>query len=301
MLTALVKDVADVAGMTVVAARDSRLKPPPSENATWRVLPADADPWPAWAEIVAQVDAVWPIAPETDGLLERLSALVLASGRILLGCSPSAVALAASKLATFRHLAGHGVPTPATFSLADAPIAAPGPWVVKPDDGAGCERTYFIATAEDLVAMAGRPEAAGCIAQAFVPGAAGSLSMICAHGRAWLLACNRQDVKLENGRFRYRGGVVGGLEGWRAMLAPIAAQVAAAMPDLWGYVGVDVVMGGQGPVVIEVNPRLTTSYVGLRSAIGINPAQLVFELLGPAAPAWRQRTVTPQTVVVEAA
>jgi predicted ATP-grasp superfamily ATP-dependent carboligase len=32
--------------------------------------------------------------------------------------------------------------------------------------------------------------------------------------------------------------------------------------------------------VIEVNPRLTTSYAGLYRAIGINPAQLVLDLPG---------------------
>ena len=34
-----------------------------------------------------------------------------------------------------------------------------------------------------------------------------------------------------------------------------------------------------GPVVLEINPRLTTSYVGLRPALGRNPAALVLELL----------------------
>jgi len=50
------------------------------------------------------------------------------------------------------------------------------------------------------------------------------------------------------------------------------------MPGLWGLCGVDFVETGAGPVVIEVNPRLTTSYAGLHRAIGINPAHLVLEL-----------------------
>jgi tyramine---L-glutamate ligase len=301
MLAALVKDVADVAGVSVVAARDARLRPPPSRNVSWKILPGDAEPWAAWADIIAQVDAVWPIAPETGGVLQRLSAMVHAQGKTLLGCPPSAVAVAASKLATARHLARRGVATPATFPLADAPTEGPRAWVVKPDDGAGCERTYFVAAASGLAAFRGRPGAEGCVAQAFVPGVAGSLSMICAEGNAWLLTCNSQDVRVENNRFHYRGGIVGGLEHFRAALSPLAAQVAAAMPDLWGYVGVDVVLGPHGPVVIDVNPRLTTSYVGLRAAIGANPAQLVFDLLGAAPRRWRHGAVTPQAVIVEAA
>jgi predicted ATP-grasp superfamily ATP-dependent carboligase len=46
---------------------------------------------------------------------------------------------------------------------------------------------------------------------------------------------------------------------------------------LWGYVGVDLVLADAGPIVLEINPRLTTSYCGLRDALGINPAALVLD------------------------
>jgi hypothetical protein len=43
-----------------------------------------------------------------------------------------------------------------------------------------------------------------------------------------------------------------------------------------GYLGVDLVLGndpaGSGDVVIEINPRLTTSYVGLRALSRVNLA-----------------------------
>jgi predicted ATP-grasp superfamily ATP-dependent carboligase len=46
------------------------------------------------------------------------------------------------------------------------------------------------------------------------------------------------------------------------------------LPGLRGYVGVDVVLTRSEAVVIEVNPRLTTSYLGVRSAIEENVAAL---------------------------
>jgi len=55
--------------------------------------------------------------------------------------------------------------------------------------------------------------------------------------------------------------------------------VAQAIPGLWGYVGIDLVDTADGPQVIEINPRLTTSYCGLASALGINPAARVLALL----------------------
>ena len=54
----------------------------------------------------------------------------------------------------------------------------------------------------------------------------------------------------------------------------LGAQIAAALPRLRGYVGVDIVAADAGPVVLEVNPRLTTSCSGLRAALGLNVAAL---------------------------
>jgi predicted ATP-grasp superfamily ATP-dependent carboligase len=56
------------------------------------------------------------------------------------------------------------------------------------------------------------------------------------------------------------------------------------MPELWGYAGVDVMRCEQELRVLEVNPRLTTSYAGLRRSLGINPAALVLDL-------WRSGTL----------
>jgi predicted ATP-grasp superfamily ATP-dependent carboligase len=63
-------------------------------------------------------------------------------------------------------------------------------------------------------------------------------------------------------------------------LASLADRIAAAIPGLWGYVGVDLVLTRDGPVVLEINPRLTTSYCGMGQALGINTAGLVLSLLG---------------------
>jgi hypothetical protein len=57
----------------------------------------------------------------------------------------------------------------------------------------------------------------------------------------------------------------------------LAERAAAAMPAATGYIGVDLVLGrepdGLEDAVIEINPRLTTSYVGLRAAATSNLAE----------------------------
>jgi predicted ATP-grasp superfamily ATP-dependent carboligase len=46
---------------------------------------------------------------------------------------------------------------------------------------------------------------------------------------------------------------------------------------LKGYVGVDLVLSKNGPIVIEINPRLTVSYVGLRRVSNLNLARAMIK------------------------
>jgi predicted ATP-grasp superfamily ATP-dependent carboligase len=295
MLRALVKDLADLPDITVVLTRDGRL-PVADIPAEIHRIDAGSDPWSSWPALIERADAVWPIAPETDGILERLSRLVLDCDKILLGTRPAAVRLTTSKRQTAEHLAAHGIavaPTmPLAVALADSPPPSATGWVVKPDDGAGAEDTLLFRSRAALQRWAAaRPDPARFVVQPHLAGAAASLSLLCRDGRAALLSCNSQDVRLDGDRFRYHGGCVGGREDRRPIYGPMAARIAAAVPELWGYVGVDLLERPDGPVMLEINPRLTTSYVGLRQALGVNPAGLVLQLLAqdPAAIVLPQR------------
>ncbi|MGQ9366475.1 ATP-grasp domain-containing protein [Azospirillum sp. ST 5-10] len=272
MACALANDLMGVAGVQATVARDRALPPP---DAPARVHWVDgADPWPAWAAAIAAHDAVWPIAPESDGLLERLSRLVLAERRTLLGSAPDAVAHTAGKRATAERLAAAGVPAVPAHPPWAEPPSAHG-WIVKPDDGAGAEGVRHLRDAAALAAWRAADPHPGYVVQPFVPGVPASLSLLCRDGRAWLLAVNRQLIDEEaDGALGYRGSVVGALNHRAAEVAPLAQAVAAAFPGLWGHVGVDLILADGGPVVVEVNPRLTTSYVGLHEALARNPAAL---------------------------
>jgi predicted ATP-grasp superfamily ATP-dependent carboligase len=303
MLRALVKDVAALSGIDIMLVRDRRLGSI-GLAADCRMLDANEDPWAAWQQEIDDVDAVWPIAPETGGALSRLSGLVVAAGRTLVGSRPPAVALTASKLATVEHLKASGIAAVPTVSARAAARnglpRSPQGWVVKPDDGAGAESTRLFRREDDLRGwLSVSEDVDDFIVQPYLPGVVASLSVLCRDGGARLLTCNRQEITVEGGSFRFRGCVVGGLESRRATFERVATAVAAAIPDLWGYVGIDFVDTEEAPVVLEINPRLTTSYVGLKNAIGINPAGLVLGLLDRAFPAVeRTRSVTPQRVDV---
>lgn len=280
MVRALARDLAAIEGIEVTVSRDPRLDSLSPSIIMEAPSTSSEDIWRFWRHCIDRADAVWPIAPETGGTLERLSALVLGCGRILLGSRPDAVRIAASKVATALYLRGQDVPAVPTWPADQSPPASAAGWVVKPEDGAGCDDTRLFRDRRGLDRWldAGRRNGSYAV-QPYVLGIPASLSLVCREGRARVLSCNRQLIGLENDVFHYRGSIVNGIWDRDGALCAIAYAVAAALPGLWGYVGVDLMLTDKGPLVMEVNPRLTTSYVGLPAALGMNPARLVLDLL----------------------
>jgi predicted ATP-grasp superfamily ATP-dependent carboligase len=279
MLRSLVADLAAIADVRVVTTSDYRvdLADLPAE----RHLVHDRSEWQATlAALLGASDALWPVAPETGGTLENLSLAALAAGRILLNSRPAAVRLAASKLRTAQALAAAGIETIPTFTLKDAPPAADGAWVVKPDDGCGCQDTHFC---DDLGAAARWIEAAAgpgrFVLQPYVSGEPASLCALARDGMAWVLSVNRQRIVVRDDCFAFLGTVINGFADDDGRCGRLARDVAQAVPGLWGFFGIDLVLAEHGPVVVEINPRLTTSYVGLGAALDCNPAALVLDLI----------------------
>src|SRR5262245_27933617 len=235
-----------------------------------------------FAAALRTAEAALVIAPETDGVLERLSRQVERSGRLLLGPSSGVVRLMGDKLRCARVLTGRGIPTPATRAIPLASAGArlrslPTPFVLKPRDGCGSRGVIRVRSAREIgPALRGVRRATrrgDCLAQEYVSGPAVSVSFIMSP-RPLSLGLNLQ--RLGRGAFDYRGGetLVHHAQGTEAIAIARAAVEALerACGGIRGYVGVDLVLGRTGPVVIEVNPRLTTSYVGLRRSIAENLA-----------------------------
>ncbi len=225
------------------------------------------------ARQAAMHDACWVVAPETDGVLARLLGAV--GETRWLGCSAAAIELTTSKRATLRRLAAHGITTPLAF----ANSADTAHWVVKPDDGCGAVDTHRHADRASADADAARRRASGAetVIEPWVDGEPMSLSLCCARGGARLLSVNRQRIVVNaEGSVSFEGVEIAALAPHDARapaLRALADAVASAVPGLEGFVGVDLVWHpSRGPVVIEINPRLTSAYVGLSRALGRNLA-----------------------------
>jgi tyramine---L-glutamate ligase len=232
------------------------------------------------ARAARENDYAWIVAPECDGLLLRFYDAV-GSARWL-GCAKEAIRVASSKSATAACLAAHGIATTPALEPGDPPAQHDGRWVVKPDDGAGgLDTIVFERFADACVEYEARAAAArNPVLQAWVDGEPLSLSLICRGDATKLLSINRQQIGLSGGDaagdvariVEFDGVLVDQIDQHSDMgraLDTVAQRVARAIPGLRGFVGIDVVWHPRrGPVVIEVNPRLTVAYAGLSAARG---------------------------------
>jgi predicted ATP-grasp superfamily ATP-dependent carboligase len=287
MVEALAADFAALPGVRVAVLHDGRLTEPAFEECDVVVVRSAEKERSRFEELAALADWTVVIAPEFNGhLVDRCRTVVAVAGR-LLGPGPELVELAADKQRMAEHLAAGGIPVPRGVSLAPGelwPQEVRYPAVVKPRFGAGSLGVRLLAGEQDV----------GCVSrrehlrlEEFRSGLAASVACLCGPGvRQMLLPCRQ--LLSEDCRFRYLGG--------RLPLAPalarraedLALRAVEALPDPRGYLGIDLVLGedpaGSGDCVIEVNPRLTTSYVGLRAASATNLARAMLATAAGRAP-----------------
>jgi len=279
MLRALVSDLSEIDGVEVLTTRDARLDILDLPIDFYMLRSMDELP-AAWLECMDQADAVWPIAPEFSNILLHISETVINQGKLLLNSHPMAVNTTSSKLATSVHLREQGIRVVPTYRHLQAVPDHPGSWVLKPDDGVGCQGIRICRDLHELRRQYELlPVGQDYVIQPFVHGIPTSLSILACNGEGQILSVNHQRIAMTDDRFVLLGCVVNGHQRNREDYHRLGHAVVAAIPALWGIIGVDIIDTDEGLQVLEVNPRVTTSYVGLRESIGINPAAMVLDLL----------------------
>lgn len=275
MLAALLDNLDRIADLQVHVMLDTRCLDSFSteyQNVEYISLNFNDDALLVFTKLVNDYDFIWPIAPETDGLLYNITRIVEGSTATLLNSSSAAVALTGNKLMTYRLLTLHDINTVTTTTDPAELVSAKK--VAKLIDGVGCDGTYLFYGVE-------KPSKS-YIYQDFISGISCSLSCLFKDGEAWLLTCNRQQINVIENRFVFQGCTVNSIEADK-FYHDLVKQIALAVPGLWGYVGIDIIVNEDKVTVLEINPRLTTSFAGIYQATGINIAQhvLQFQKINP--------------------
>jgi predicted ATP-grasp superfamily ATP-dependent carboligase len=170
-------------------------------------------------------------------------------------------------------------------------------YVVKPRYGAGSQSTWLCRTRREveqrLAEFDPRDPLRQAILQPYLAGRALSVAALFGEdGVLRQLFPPAEQLLTDDGTFQYRGGRVPAAIAHPQQLEVLIRRAAACVPGLRGYVGFDVLELDAGySLLVEINPRLTTSYVGYRWLTDDNLAR---GLLAPdeVAPiAWRSREI----------
>ena len=269
MLESIVADFARIPGVSVATTWNERLGVFCVADVAAHAVCDPVDERRRFEHLAAECDATLVIAPEFDGILEERARAVLGAGGRLLGPEPEAIALCSDKLALARHLEARGFPTIATELWDPKGECGSLPCVLKPRDGAGSLDVHLVRTRDDDsrigsdLANTGR----AFIRQPYVPGRALSASVILTPDRVHLFPAGEQLLS-DDGRFTYLGGAIPAqTTPDRTRIDAMLEDVCRSIPGLNGYVGFDLVQPDGDPerlLICEINPRLTTSYLGYR-------------------------------------
>jgi predicted ATP-grasp superfamily ATP-dependent carboligase len=292
MLRTLVADF-KAAGHSVSTVLDTRIAAlnPPLEVEC--IVPASSfqEAKLAIHNLSESADAACIVAPEFNQVLQSLVASMEQAGVPSLNCRANAIERVSDKAVMLQCVKEKGLPTPATVTVNSFEDAAGikqticdslrFPLVVKPVDGVGCAGLSIVNNEQQVAGAVAKvlSESASnyFMVQELIHGTAVSVSLLATGTGVLPVSLNKQDVSLmpPEATSTYNGGQAPFDSKLKSEAFAAAEAVVKSFHGLRGYVGVDLVLTGKETVVIEVNPRLTTSYLGLRKIVGFNPAQAI--------------------------
>jgi len=237
----------------------------------------------------ADADAVLIVAPETGGILTTRIAAARATGASVLAPAHAFVEIASDKQATIQALATAGVPVPAGRTLAIGemwPEAFIRPAVRKARDGTGGDGFGVVDRGDPEPPPAQQPlRIEACIA-----GMAVGVSCLCGPNGVYPLPPFRQMFTTTGTQIAYAGGellsdrlLADRAEALARRAIHAVARATGDSESAAGWIGVDMILGersdGRGDRVLEINPRVTTSFVGLTHLFA---SSLVAAMIGAA-------------------
>jgi predicted ATP-grasp superfamily ATP-dependent carboligase len=228
------------------------------------VLPNEGD-------FAAEIDRLAPacdmglvIAP--DHLLSRFT-MILEQHTHNLGCGFMSAALCANKVQTQKILLQHGIPVPGE--------PGPGKKVIKPVKGCGAQGVRLSEGDAGGDEFAERYIVGEHFSVSIIPNRViGDACLYFSGAPPLVLAVNRQKIEIDSdGAFRYLGGETPVHPDREEEITSIAKK-AVEILGCQGYCGVDMVVADRA-YVVDVNPRITTSLVGIAACMKEEIADLL--------------------------
>lgn len=234
---------------------------------------------------LSDCEAFLIIAPEKDNILAEITKIMEVKGLHNLGSSSQTVKKAANKWLLHKNLSdkfcnSNVIKTPQTKLLTTQKIKAFFsknnyadryrffskliPAVIKENYSAGSELD-IVRNENELKYLLRKNLAADSektyLIQKIVDGIPGSISAAADKDNALILSINKQFINKNN--FQYQGGEINYPFENIKILKEVLVKIKEIYPGLNGYFGIDFIYNDGKYYILEINPRLTSSIIGI--------------------------------------
>ena len=244
------------------------------------------------------------IAPESSDTLYNLTMFVKKSNKVLLSTSLECISQSTPKIRSFKFFSNYKIPSPRTYKIPFTKKKLDVDFilqkfknlecsiVIKPEDGVGAESIYYFEREDEIINFFRDFDQKSIlnrdfILQEFIPGRDLSASLIGVPyimdsqiKNPLLLSINAQIVDIKNSNYHseYYGGYTP-IENYQKTMNNLSLMLEKInFSGFSGYFGIDFIRTIDSKLYfIEINPRLTVSYLGLRNVFSQNLAKIILD------------------------
>lgn len=290
MLDAVLKDFTQLSGVQISTMLDCSLEDLISQapyvdklHICWSEA-GEKDGYQCFAEALNKCDVVLIIAPEINRIIAELTTLAESCGKMVLGSCSRTLHLVCNKANTLSLLEQKGLPVPRSEMIRKSLTGEekarilekfPLPLVIKPVYGTAGEGVRLVRNndqLDNLLEQIAALDEDSYLVQEFILGQDASVSCFILDGKVLPLSLNRQIINKEE-EFFFRGITVPFMHPGSQDIFGLVSEACGLVKGLKGFVGVDLILSSSGPVIMEVNSRITSAYVALREVVTGNLAE----------------------------
>jgi tyramine---L-glutamate ligase len=298
MLKGLVDDMDDACASYLISSHSAGLES--RSNCTPISINSDLSLW--LDENISNYDACLAVAPEENLILYNITRLLEEKNIKVIGSSSEAVLACSDKYRTYQLLEDK-------FPLINSEkvffnelkeyknqLSEVGKMLVKPADGVSCSGVRVVRSYAEFIRASVQikrtTELPFFILQNYQEGASASVSVLSSGENAAPISLNRQDILLKDGKLVYIGGEVPYEHRLSNEARELSKKAIQSIDGLRGYVGVDLMLDDEEDeiYILEINPRLTTSFIALRKLVKFNLTKAIINA---------SHGILPEDVVVE--
>ena len=274
IVKSLLIDFNKIPNIKVIHTWDNRLKKL-TKKKNIECIVVKHNPIKKWKTLIKKVDFFLPIAPESKNQLINLIRLDNKKNKRKV----NDIKIVSSKFKTFKFFKENSIPTINTYNkLNKINFHIYKEWVLKPDDGVGCEKNYIFKKNKKLISFFKKNK--NFIIQPLLKGLSYSANIVLTKKKKPLIInFNKQNIKYKKKKIVFNGTRYIKNIPLKNEIIKNINFISNKLPGLTGFFGIDFIIFKKEIFFLDINPRITTSYKNINKNLKIKIAKKILNTL----------------------